>query len=452
MRARGIVAALFVLASVGGLGAPAASAAPGPPVLTRWFGGEGGSIETACYGFAHGCPGFLAAGSFGGLVGAQQTHKRIQDLDLVQREWPARTGNFLFMASVPGGTPAVATISSFGSDAGPVKPGTVAFAFRVHHMPLQPVVIYRHLGMAPTETPLVTMTLSPDGRLLLSATGSVLGATQPLGTMQWHTVSVTYGPQAGTAIKLSVDGQDPVRGNLTLPGPSGDVDLGVVSPTSTPFNIGIDDFVDSPTFDAPIHGARINYLMPLGETEAGWTKGYPVPDCRDAAKNWQLVSEDQWITGTNPAGKPMNCNLGGSAVITSQNGVVDQYLTEGVPSRHSPSAVYHRDLLAQPKPNSTILAVRPRARGLTDGPPVPLSVGYVDGAAGVSDEIVFDAGGTGGSQMKWGASHPTRPGGGPWTAASLSDLRLRLDSGPGLPGLAVRRTVFTVRLDYVWVP
>ncbi|HEV3474310.1 MAG TPA: hypothetical protein VG602_02980, partial [Actinomycetota bacterium] len=88
MRARRFVAALFVLASIGGLGAPSVNAATGPPPLTRWFGGEGGFIETACYGFAHGCPGFLAAGSFGGLVGTQPTHKRIQDLDLAQREWP----------------------------------------------------------------------------------------------------------------------------------------------------------------------------------------------------------------------------------------------------------------------------------------------------------------------------------------------------------------------------
>ncbi|HEV3474954.1 MAG TPA: hypothetical protein VG602_06290 [Actinomycetota bacterium] len=319
-------------------------------------------------------------------------------------------------------------------------------------MPLQPVVIYRHLGKVPAETPLITLTLSPDGRLLLSATGTVIGATQPLGTMQWHTVTVTYGPQANTAIRLYADDQAPVTGRLALPGPSGDVDLGIVSPTNTPFNIGLDDFVDSPMFDAPIRGARINYLMPLGETSVGWTKGYPVQACRDAAKNWQHVSEDQWVTGTTPDGKQFSCNLGGSAVNTQQNGVVDEYLTEGVPSRHSPSPMYHRDLLAQPKGSDIILGVRPRAKALTDGPPVPLSVGYVDGATVVSDEITFDAGGTGGSQMKWGATHPTRPGGAPWTAASLADLRLRLDSGPGLPGVAVRRSVFSVRLDYVWVP
>lgn len=449
MRAGRILAALFILASVGGFGAPPASAVSPPPPLTRWFGAEGGFIETACYGFAAGCPGFLATGSLGGLAGAQQTHKRIQDLDLVQREWPARTGNYLFMTQVPGGTPAVATLSTFGSNAGPVKTGTVSFAFRAHFMPLQPVVIYRHVGKVPAETPLITLTLSPDGRLLLSDTGSVVGATQPLGTMQWHAVTVTYGPQAGSRIKLYVDDQAPVVGNLTLPGPSGDVDIGIVSPTNTPFTIALDDFVDSPVFDAPIRGPRVNYLMPLGEASAGWTNR-SVKEC--PAKNWQLVSEDQWATGVNDEGKPVSCNLGGSAVTTDQNGIVDEYLTEGVPSRHSPTAAYHRDLQAQPDANDMILGVRVRARALTDGPPVPLSLGYVDGPATVSDTITFDGGGTGGSQMKWGPAHTTRPGGGSWTAASLDDLRLRLDSGPGLPGLAVRRWAFAVRLDYVWVP
>jgi hypothetical protein len=453
MRASRIIAGLLVLASVGGFGMPAAGAADTTALpLTRWFGGEGGFIESACYGFGWGCPGFLEVGTLGGEVGVQQTHQKLQDVDLVQREWPARTGNYMFMGDVPGAVPATAYLSTSGSEAGPVKQGTVSFAFRMHFAPLQPVVIYRHWGTVPVETPLITLTLGPDGRLLLSAAGSVIGATQPLGTMQWHAVTVTYGSQANSAIRLQVDTQGPVTGRLSLPGPSGDVDIGIVSPTTTPFTIALDDFVDSPIFAAPIHGARINYLMPLGDALANWTKSYPVQACRDAARNWQLVSEDQSITATTTDGKLMSCNLGGSSVTTGQNGVVDLYNTEGIPSRHSPSATYHRDLLAQPEANDAVLGIRLRARGLTSGPPVPFSLGYLQGGAAVEDALTFDGGGTGGSQMKWGPTHYTTPGGGAWSAAALGGLQLRADSGPGLPGLAVQRFLFALRLDYIWVP
>lgn len=447
---RVVLASLIVLAFVGGFGVPRAGAAQ--PPIGRWFGAEGGWMEHSCLALGASCPGFLTVSTFGGSVGAVETHTEHQDADLVERVWPARTGNRLFMADVPGGAPSVAYLSTTGSDLGPFRSGTLSFSFRAHTLPLQPVVIYRHTGSIPAETPVVTLSLSPEGRVVLSAAGSVPAASRPLAPMAWHTVTITYAPSPGRTVRLYVDDQAPVGGTLTLPSPTGNVDLGIVSATSAPFTIGIDDVVESPAFDARIRGARINYLMPMGQGAVAWTKRYPVEACNDAAANWQLVSEDQHVRATGSDGETVSCNLGGSAVGTDENGVVDRYLTEGIRSGHRPSASYHRDLAAQPHASDAILGVRVRARGLTDGPPVPISVGYLDKGAPTSDDLTFDGGGSGGSQMRWGPTHTARTGGEEWTAGALGALSLRLDSGSGFPGLAVRRSIFAVRLDYVWVP
>ena len=452
MRAgRSLLVGFLVLASVAVFGVPGASAATSPPTLGRWFGAEGGWSETACFAFGTGCPGFLGVSSFGGVIGAQETHKTFQDLDLVTRPWPARTGNYFYMANVPGGLPGIAYISTTGSNTGPVRPGTMSFALRVHNLPLQPVVIYKHQGLFPSQVPAVTLTLAPDGRILLSTGDSFVGATRPISTFAWHDVTITYGAQRNSAIKLYVDDQPILAGILTLAAPSGDLDLGIVTPTNTPFTLGIDDFVESPSFDAPIHGARINYLMPLGQGNVSWTKSYPISECRDAAANWQLVAEDQWITAPTSNGKTVSCNLGGSSVATDRNQIVDEYTTEGIPSRHVPSSIYHRNLTTQPNGGDVIAGVRLRMRAVTDGPLLPLGAGYIDGGQVQEDQLTFQ-GQTGSSQVRWGPNHALRPNGQAWTAAALAGVGLRINSGPGLGAVPVWRSVYSIRLDYVWIP
>lgn len=418
---------------------------PGTPAavetgLRRWFGAEGGFEETACATPGSSCPGLSAVTSFGGQVQTVHTMTELQDPDGTRRAWPARTGSRLFVAKTAPGGPATAYLSTGTPAASPI---TVSFGIRFHAPPVDPLVVYRHTGDSPGRTIALALTpgadlIATDGKVPLDLPGAVLA------TGRWHAITVTYGAEPQAPIKLYVDGALVASAILPLGGPSGALDIGIVGPTSVPSQIGIDDIVELSGFDAPIRGARINYLMPTGQMgQQRWTRSHPSGVCASAGANWRFVSEDQGaVVGEE------TCSLDTGSLVAHAPGVTDLLSLEGVPSDHEPSGTYLRDLTAQPSAGDAVLGVRTRMKGSTVGAPLAWGLGYVDGASIVSATLAFDDGGTGGSQTLWGPTSERRPGGGAWTAAALDGLRLRLDSGGG----SGTRVVDDVRLDYVWVP
>ena len=422
---------------------------PGPPlppedggVLRRWFGAEGGFEEIACWGLGTGCDGFSADYWFGGQVGDRKTMTPYQDPDGVVRPFPARTGNRLWLAAVPGGDASLAYLSTSGST-GPFDGGTVTFSLRVPVLPQLPVVIYRHNDPDILKT--LTLTLTPQGDLLmmmgLGTQGLVKGRIQPF---QWHSLTLSYGPLYDT-FKLWLDGTLELDRSLKEGGPGGHVSLGIVNPTSVPFAIGLDDYVESPLPDAPLLGARVNYLLPEGNGgRQEWRKRFFTPaGCYEVAENWHLVSEDHGYSAPDAS---FACSFDGRAVETAEAHRVDDYRLEGIPSSHQPTAIYKRDLTIQPRLGDAILGVRTRMRGATDGAPLTWTLSVLDGGGITTDEYTFKSDD---SYQLWGPTHETRPSAGEWTIQALDKAKLRLDSGDiGL----INRRVGGVRLDYVWVP
>jgi hypothetical protein len=418
--------------------------------LRRWFGAEAGFVETACWNpgtGGNGCHSLASASSFEGAVSAEKSNTVHTDPDGSSRMWPSRTGLRHFHFSVPGGLPTFAHLTTLGGVEAAGAPVTLAFGLRFHTPPLQPVVIYRQVGAQIDQT--VMITLTPEGRLAVSVPGFV-GLSSPLTTESWHAVSITYGAKQGTALTLRVDDQAPVTGELRFGGPAGQIDLGIVSATSSPFALAIDDYVESGLLDAPLHKARINYLMPLGKAgPEQWEKVYPIAACRDLAENWQLVSENQYVFSEDAVpGIPGSCGMEGGGLTTSQPGVVDDYHLEGVPSKHKPVEGYARDVTLQPGSGSNILGARLRMRARTEGKLLTWSLGYVDQGLLVDQPFSFNTAPSAGYAVAWGPTQYTRPQGQPWSAAALNGLRMRLNSGTD----AGVRHVSQVRFDYVWVP
>jgi hypothetical protein len=411
--------------------------------LRRWLGAEGGFEETACWGAGDGCPGLSTVTSFGGDLRSQRTMTEIVDADGVRRAWPARTGNRLFIASVPGATTGVAYLSTNSSGTVASAPLTLSFGIRFHAPPVEPVVVYRHAGDSPLRS--VALAVSPAGELMPFLGGLALEPTAALLRVgKWHTITITYGAEPQAPLRIYIDDELTISGVLPFGGPSGRLDLGIVAAPGIPTVLGIDDIVEASGFDAPIRGARVHYLMPLGQVgEEKWGRSHPVPACRSAA-NWRYVSEDQTLRVGGET-----CTLGDGALVASEPGLVDQLTLEGVPSSHKPSSSYARAVYVQPVSGSDVLGVRLRMRGRTDGPTLTWGLSFTDGGSVVRDEFSFDDGGTGGAVTRWGATRTTRPSGTRWTAAALDGLRLRLDSGTSGSG---QRRVTEVRLDYVWVP
>jgi hypothetical protein len=441
MRRRLLRTSVTWLAAVAllGIGIPGSSAAP--TGLRRWFGAEGGFEEISCATPGSGCPGLSAVTSFGGQVQTVHTMTELQDPDGTRRAWPARTGSKLFVAKTVAGAPATAYLSTGAAAASPI---TVSFGIRFHAPPVDPIVVYRHAGSSPTQT--VALALTPGADLI--ATAGKLPLDPPgivLATGRWHAITITYGAGAQAPIKLYVDGALVASAILPFGGPSGALDIGIVGPTSVPSQIGIDDIVEHGTFDAPIGGARINYLMPTGQIgQQRWSRSHPSGACASAGANWQYVSEDQSAQAGEEA-----CSLETGSLVAFSGNQVDLFALEGVPSEHSPSGSYLRDLTDQPGTGDDVLGVRVRMKGSTGGGALTWGLAFVDGASVVRDSFTFDDGGTGGSQSLWGSMHERRPGGGAWSAAALDGLRLRLDSGSEGAGV---RSADDVRLDYVWVP
>ncbi len=449
-RMRLLTSVLLLLAVSQAAVSQAAVSDEGAPLpLRRWFGAEGLFQEVSCWGPATQCESFTSVGTFDGRVDTLNTRAGVQDPDGVVRPWPARTGNRLFHASVPGGAPAVAYLSTIGAFPGATAPVTTSFGLSFHVLPTQPVVVYRHVGATPAQT--VMLTLTPEGSLALSSSG-VVGVSQPLTLLDWHNVTITYGGgKTVDRLKLYVDGQVPLEGTLGLPAPSAEIEVGIVTPVTSGFSLGFDDYVEVAGFDLPVRGARINYLIPHGKAgKAEWGKAYPDENCREAAKNWQLVSEDQFeYVDDYYNGVPGWCSLTGGGVITDAAGAQDDYKTEGIPSIHKSSGFYVRDIYAQPDSFSTILGVRMRISAFTSGPVLTMSLGYVTAGHEVMDQFSFGDGGSGTPITAWGPTHMVRPNGDPWTSTALNEASLRLDSGTSPTGT---RHVQVVRLDYVWVP
>jgi len=433
------LAAIWLL---GMLPAPVVGAATGVPELRRWFGAEGGFEETACWAPGGSCPGLSVSTGFGGTVTSERTMTILEDPDGVERPWPARTGNRMFVASVPGVGPGTAYLTTNGTTTASASPTTISFSVRVHTPLADPVVIFRHQGDSPGQA--FALALAPGGQLIVSAPGLPQDSVPDVEAGVWNTITVTYGGGIGAPFKVYLNSNLTLSGFLPFGGPSGRFDLGVVTPTSLPARIGIDDVVEAAGYDVPIHGARINYLIPLGQsgTET-WTKSYPVAACVTAARNWQMVSEDQTVVAGG-----QSCSLDGGALLAFSAGRSEELLLEGVPSRHVASSSYYRDLRLQPLPGELVLGVRMRMRGRTTAgsPPLTWSLSYIEGGA-VTESFTFD-GGDGSGASRWGATYQTRPNGGDWTSSSLNGVRLRLDSGSG----SGTRRVTEVRLDYVWVP
>lgn len=418
---------------------------PGSPASTgnglrRWFGAEGGFDEVACSTPGSGCPGLSAVTSFGGQLQTVHTMSELMDPDGQRRPWPARTGSKLFLAKTQTGSPSAAYLSTAGATASPL---TVSFGLRFHAPPVDPVVVFRHAGTSPGQT--IALALTPGAELIATGGSKMLDPTGlVLATGRWHAITLTYQAGAQGRFKLYVDGSTIVDAILPLGGPSGTMDIGIVAPSLVPSQIGIDDFVQADGFDAPIRGARINYLMPVGGIGSGqWTRTHPSPGCWGPAQNWQMVTEDQSMQAGGET-----CGLEAGSLTTQVSNRTDLYTLEGVPSSHVPSPSYFRDLGMQPGPADPVLGVRMRMRGRTGGGDLSWGLAYVDQGVTVREALAFDDGGTGGSQMVWSSTSTQRPGGSPWTAAALHGLRLRLDSGEG-SGV---RIVDDVRLDYVWVP
>ena len=411
--------------------------------LRRWFGAEAGFDEVACLGLGNDCDGMSVEGGFGGQIAARDSMLDFQDPDGVIRPFPARTGRRLWLAAAPGADASFAYLSTSGSMYGPFDGGTVTFSFRVPVLPALPIVIYQHEDPDPLK--MLTLTLTPQGEILvmvgLGTQGVSKGRVQPF---QWHSLTLSYGPDLD-AFRMWFDGTLDIDRSLKEGGPGGHVKLGIVSPTGIRFAIGLDDYVESIEPDAPILGARINYLIPEGQGgKREWDKiAYSPQACFDLAENWQLVSEDHRYSAADGS---LACSFDGYAIGTSSPDRVDEYKLEGVPSTHQSNSLYPRDVTLQPRLGDQILAVRPRMGGATSGPPLTWSLAVSEGGAVLEDSFTF--GGTQAYQL-WGRSHELRPTGGEWTLAALDKAKLRLESGG--TGLLLRR-VTAVRLDYVWVP
>ena len=412
---------------------------PSPVNLNRWFGAEAGFEEIGCLGPGVDCAGFGTSSTFGGGVG---TRRSMLDHEgpLGPEPWPARSGNRLFMAAVPGGDLGTASLTTIGSHAGPFKGGTLSVGLRVHWLPPVPVVIYQHTGADGGAA--IRLTLTVDGSIVASTGGgSLLGITsKKVTTHGWHTLGLTYGPKTDV-FRLWLDGGSPqISQTLVEGGPGGQLLIGIVSPTTTPFAIGFDDYVEAGKVDAPIHGARINYLMPHGTLGGTWEKSYPNRDCADAAGTWQMISEDQSVSVPGA-----NCDLGGGGITTTAPGVTEVFTTEGIPSGHVPSSSYHRDVTAQPRAGEAILGVRARLRGRSAGSPVTLTAAILGQGPEIREDMTFGED----SRRFWGQTYPMQDVGVAWTAERLGALRLRIDGGPAAE---VQRWVSEARIDYVWVP
>lgn len=413
------------------------------PGFRRWLGAEAAFDEISCQGLGFGCSGFGTAATFNGAVGTRTTMLEYTG-PAGPEPWPARTGNRLFMAAVPGGDLSTAMLTTLGSGDGPFLGGTVSFGFRIHWLSQVPVVIYRHTDPDPARA--ISVTLMPDGSLVATTgVGTILGVTtKKVQTYTWHTLALTYGPKS-TIFRLWLDGGTPqFSRTIAEGGAGGDLSLGIVYPTSTKFAIAFDDYVESSKLDSPIVGARINYLLPYGMGGAGgWSKVVTEPaSCIERAENWQLVSEDQFVEVPE---EKIACDVSSYGITTTNPHVMDVYTMDGVPSRHSPSHKYARDLSLHPKPGESIIGVRSRVRADTSGPPVTLTVSLLEQGPPLVDALEFE----GEFRMAWGATHQAAPSGFPWTPDALNNLLVRLDSGPDAEAL---RRVSDVRVDYVWVP
>lgn len=409
--------------------------------LRRWFGAEAGFDETACWGVGTGCPGFSAVTSLSGDLEVIRSMTKVEDAFGVDQVWPARTGNRLFLATVPAGGAGSAYLSTAGTEQAATSPITVSFGIRLETPVADPVVFYRHQGDTPAQT--VSLALAPGGRILVVIPGQPpLKVPGLMAVGEWHSLAVTYGAGPGAPMKLYLNDNLTLTAALPLGGPSGRLDLGIVGTTAAPLAMGIDDYVEAPSYDADIRGARINYLMPLGQSigTATWNRSYPVSACLSGTPDWRFVSEDQH----SQAGS-VTCDLDAGSLVAFSPGAIDRFVLEGVPSRHQASPGYGRDLLMQPVSGDTILGVRTRMSAQTDAAALTWSLGFEDLGQAVSDSYEFSAGA---AASRWGPTRGLRPAGGAWTATSLNDLLLRLDSGSGT-GM---RRVFEVRLDYVWVP
>ena len=441
-RLLGVAAVLLCLSP---LATPAAAAVPevSPIGLNRWFGAEAGFEEIACWGPGVACPGFGTIATFDGTVGTRSTEALYPGLT-ESEPWPSRTGSRLFMAATPGGSLATAALSTLGSDVGPFKGGTISLGVRVHWLPPVPVIIYRHID--PDAGPTILLTLTVDGSIVAStATGTLLGVTsRKITTHEWHTLGLTYGPKS-EVFRLWLDGGSPqISQTLTGGGPGGDLSLGIVNPTTVKFAIAFDDIVEVTKVDASIHGARINYLMPHGQEGAGgWGKQPTEPvSCVDAAEPWQMISEDQEVSVPE---EDISCGVSGGSITTAEPHASTVFPTDGVPSSHSPSRNYLRDVTLQPQSGEAIHGIRTRIRGKTDGPPASLTVDLLGGGRSIADSFGFE----GDFFTRWGPSHFRYGSGSDWTPATLDALRMRLDSGPATD---VQRWVSGLLLDYVWVP
>ena len=412
----------------------------------RWLGAEGGFGEVACLTAGQGCLGLSSVTTFGGQVGSQKAGVVFRDPDLAERVWPSRTGYRFFRASVPGGAPSTASLTTAGAADGSTPPLTVSFGLRFNTLPLQPVVIYRQAGASLEQT--VTLTLTPEGRIAVSGGGATM-VTSFLTTQSWHAVTVTYGGKKGARLRLYVDDQPMVDGEMRFGGPSGPIEIGIVSPVMSPFALGIDDLVEVPLYDQPIRKARINYLMPYGIVgQEEWTKTYPHQPCNEVATTWQLISEDQKVFLPDPGDGTgsVSCELEGSSILATEPDLEEEYHLEGIPSAHVRSEKYHRDTSIQPKPQDLVLGTRLRLAGYTDSSePVSVTLSLVDQGDTRTEPFSVRTGST----VAWGSTYPTRSNGQQWTTGALNGARLLLNSGSAQD---VARSVSVVRLDYVWVP
>ena len=415
-------------------------------VPRRWLGAEGGFGEVACLTSGQGCLGLSSVTTFGGQAGSQKAGVAFRDGDLVERVWPSRTGYRYFRTSVPGGAPATAALTTAGANEGSAPPLTVSFGLRFNTLPLHPVVIYRQTGASLEQT--VTLTLTPEGRIAVSGGGATLFSSF-LTTQSWHSLTVTYGGKKGGRLRFYVNDQPVLDAEMPFGGPSGPMELGIVSPVMSPFALGIDDLVEVPLYDQPIRKARINYLMPLGAVgQEEWTKTYPYEPCNEKAETWQLVSEDQKIFLPDPGdgSGTVSCELEGSSILATEADLEEKYHLEGIPSGHERSEKYHRDTTIQPDTDDRILGTRLRLGAYTDSPdPVAITLGLIDqGEVRAQDFEVRS-----GSITSWTPTFATRGKAGAWTADALNGAKLLLNSGPAE---GVARSVSVVRLDYVWVP
>ncbi len=366
------------------------------------------------------------------------------DPDGVSRMWPARSGRWFFRAGTfgPDSQAGWGYFSTYGQDPPAFTGGTIAFSFRFHVLPSQPVTIFRQTDIDIERT--ISLVLQTDGSLLLLGTDTPFQkAPRRMKPFEWHTLSLSYGPDT-SRIVLSVDRRLEVAADLPFGAPEGDVSVGIVDPIVTPFSIGIDDYVEATARDAPIEGARVDYLMPHGAgSRSEWQQ--PLVECQKGLPNWTIVSEDQFVPcGSSPA--PVHGSL-----RTSVPGAVDEFLTEGIPSVHVASASYLRAGNG-PKASSRVLAVRTRVAGRTSAellaPRDRVVVAAVLGDRELAHTFELT---TYGFEKRtwWSRIWERQPTGAAWDVGSLKATRLSIRPGAGLRwGLEVAE----VRLDYVWVP